>query len=246
MLVLYIDERKYLGVFEEAISKIESSHELEVRTATPAKEDVEEYLLNPQRTDVIFVALGRTVETSDQAIGIVKKMHEKNPFMMVVFVADGGFVPLSVYRVPHVFAIRKPITSDDLTKAFKQISYWHNLNRSQSFGNNIIVKWYTEKIKVSEDSIISVRSEKYGLLLTTVHGTYKHSGKLDEILKAVRSGTFFRCQSNVVVNFKHVKRVYKDQLEMDNGDVISVSRQYKKPVHEFVKNGLTNDQIIEK
>lgn len=240
MIVLDIDEKKYFGIFEEAIRKIDSPFELEVKHVSPSQDEIGEYLDNPHRVDLVFVALGRNVDTLKRAIGIVSAMREKNPFIMVVLMVDGGFVPLDAYEVRHVFAIRKPVTVENLSRAFKEISFWFNLNSSQILGNNVYVKWYSEKTKLSEDSIISVKSEKYGLVVTTVNGTYKHSGKLADFLVNLKSGTFFRCQCNVVVNFKHVKRINKDRVDMDNGDVVTVSRQYRKAVNEFVKNGLTN------
>lgn len=240
MLVLNIDEKKYFGDFEEAINMIHTPFEFELRQATQGSEEMGEFMENPHRTDILFMALGKNAESVRKAVDIAKSMHDRNPFMLVIYVVDGMFVPVTAYEVPHIYAVTRPVTTDNLMRAFHEISYWHNLNRSQAFGNNVFVKWYTEKSKISEDSIISMKSEKYGLVITTVNGTFKHSGKLPEFLKSMKSGTFFRCQCNVAVNFKHVKHIYKDRLDMDNGDVITVSRQYRKAVHEFLKNGLTD------
>ena len=72
----------------------------------------------------------------------------------------------------------------------------------------------------------------------TEQGELVHSGRLDEFEKEL-TWTFCRCHSSYIVNFRHAVRFGPDDITMDNGEIISISRAYRKSVAEFIA-GLLN------
>ena len=68
------------------------------------------------------------------------------------------------------------------------------------------------------------------IIIHTADKDYYFYGKISELLLDKRLHTFIQLHKSILVNFKHVVRFESDFLELNNGTVLQISRQYRKNV----------------
>ena len=115
-------------------------------------------------------------------------------------------------------------------------------------GNRMLMlKCGRKRYFVPSGTILYARKCRSGSIVMTEQGELVHSGRLDAFEKEL-TWTFCRCHSSYIVNFRHVVRFGSDDITMDNGEIISISRAYRKSVAEFI-DGLvkrTDEDMIGK
>lgn len=80
--------------------------------------------------------------------------------------------------------------------------------------------------------------------LYTLSEEYIFYGKLTNIESTVDRNIFARLHVSYLVNLGHIRKITKDQAELDNGVILPISKKYKDSIREqqinFVKwrNGI--------
>jgi len=151
-------------------------------------------------------------------IGLAKKIRETNNLVQIVFITGIPDFIAEGYEVSALHYLMKPIKEDKLTevldKAIARIDYTpRTIMLSKKSGN--------ARVKVDDIIYAEVLSHKITLHLTTgTEEIYMRISDLEETL----GEDFFRCHRSYIVGMRHVQRVTKTAMVLEDSREIPLSR----------------------
>ena len=95
----------------------------------------------------------------------------------------------------------------------------------------ITVKSNQNEYELKIDKIIYVETEAHHICVHVNNVILPCSGSLSSMYEKLKNYGFIKCSQSYIVNYKHIKKIKKDEILLANGEVIYVSRGNKK---EFV------------
>ena len=107
----------------------------------------------------------------------------------------------------------------------------------------MILGAYEDKIFVSPDKILYIKSSINNIEYHLSDGTVRSvRGKLDDISRSLNDYIFVRTHNRYIVNMSHIDDTDYPNMEikLDNGEIIGVSRGYKKEFEELYLRFLRN------
>lgn len=229
--IVIIDEELQCRIAERMISAFIPEKDLIAEYMTDREKTWDLLEANPLRFTLCIADLGRGREEFETVITRLECITEINPSMEVIFTASEPCFYNDIYRVSHLFLLKKPFRPQSLKAAL--VKY----QRQQSLKANVcdrkfVVNSLAGTSILSLDSILYVRKARRGITITTDRGSYEHAGRLEDFIGSV-GGHFIRCHSSFVVNFCHAAELRKESLLLDTGQVLAVSRPYQKSVREY-------------
>ncbi|MBP3543014.1 MAG: LytTR family transcriptional regulator DNA-binding domain-containing protein, partial [Lachnospiraceae bacterium] len=88
-----------------------------------------------------------------------------------------------------------------------------------------------ESVRISASEILVVEAFAHSVSLQTTNGSYKVNMSISEIAKTLDEG-FVRCHRSYVVNLKHVGRITRTAVVLDNGTEVPLSRNSYQSVNQ--------------
>jgi len=165
------------------------------------------------------------------------------PKQMIIFVSDYKEYAFDSYELERDLKIN---VVDYLSKiiTFPKFAAACNKAREIFLKNNpadfAFFKDGIETHKVKWDDIIYFKSDKQyiDIFLEAEKGESKINIRksLDELETELPSGKFIRVHNSFIISVQHLRKIITvDELEMDNGKQITVSKSYQEAFHDFVK-----------
>lgn len=108
--------------------------------------------------------------------------------------------------------------------------------------NKLVVKCAGEDVIIDTADICYVEAQNNTVLIKTLDREYQVRRKITDIEKELisLSKTFVRVHRGYIVNLSYVKKHVGNDIILENGDIISLSRnmvnEFKKKLFEYVKN----------
>lgn len=91
-------------------------------------------------------------------------------------------------------------------------------------------------IKIKERGIYYIESFSHLIEVNTVDVKYSTRKNIGIIEKELYENIFIRCHRPYLVSILHIKTISKDEIELDNGYTISISRRrYKEVNMKFIE-----------
>ncbi len=90
-------------------------------------------------------------------------------------------------------------------------------------------------INIPYDNIIYISQRGRKTTFVTTRSSLEYNGRLTDIVELLDE-RFCRCHRSYVVNFNHVIQMYKDRIDLSNGESIYVSNgPYQRTKREYLK-----------
>ncbi|HAH94918.1 MAG TPA: hypothetical protein DCM01_14385 [Dielma fastidiosa] len=157
-------------------------------------------------------------------IELARQIRQVNTQVMILFVTNYIQYALQGYEVQAFRYLIKPINQAEfnqtVTKALDQI--WHQQNAY------LAVKTRFETIRVRIDTIYYVETEKGHVMIHTEDEIIECYSTMEKIETVLREEGFFRCHNAFLVALKAVKKVQLNDIVLNNGTVIALSKNRKK------------------
>ena len=154
-------------------------------------------------------------------------MREKDCEMMLVFVTNLSQYAIEGYKVNALDFILKPITYADFYMVMTKISRNLSSNDNSFFFINVTgvqMKFYNREIEY-------IDMDGHDVVIHKTDGSgVKFRGSLKSIEKSMDGRTFYRCNGGQLINLSKVKYFDSQNIVLDSGARIPISRSYKKDV----------------
>ena len=178
---------------------------------------MEECKNNPDAFDIIFLDIKmKTINGVDCA----KDLRETGVKALIVFVTSSAEYVFSGYEVKAFRYILKT----DLVNAFDRILGECLSELSKSADSFYTVKTASSVKNISLNDILYFESNKRVLVAHTKNDEYSFYGKLDEVEKELNGKDFIRTHQSYYVNARKIKSVEKDSVQLQNGEILPVSK----------------------
>ncbi len=150
------------------------------------------------------------------------KIISKNGKTPVAYMSGNDPTTFDVYDAPHVYFLPKPIQIEKLNNALNKLFNAENFLRVKSFSSEHIVNF---------DDIYYLGSDRRIVHIVCKDNIYNVYAKLDSYVSLLDRG-FIRISKSYIVNKKHIKGKEKDQVFLNNGETLPISRSYQKEVDD--------------
>lgn len=174
----------------------------------------------------------------DEASGIdvVKTIHQLDSNCIVIFLSAYIEKASDVYEVDHCYFVYKPQKEKYLMKAVRKAITL--LNRQTL---PLIVHEGPNLIQIDPLSILYLERIKRYTLITTIDKIYKVKEDFETLFK-ILPPTFVQTHRSYIVNYQFVEEYLPHDFLMKDKQLISISRNYKKNVHDSFQNYLLSEE----
>lgn len=176
--------------------------------------------------DFIFMDIDFSNEKKN-GIEISKKINYFYPNTFIIFITGYPDYFIDVYNADHVFLIIKDDIFNLLPKALDVAL--SKINKSDD--NNIIqVKRRNEVLNLPKSSIIYMENVLRQIKIHCIDQDILLYAKFSDYENDLDPNTFVQCHRSFVVNTNYIKKFSKAEIELIDGQLIPVGRNYKDRV----------------
>ena len=192
-----------------------------------SKNDPNEYLkLDFSSFDLALIDILMPFEIN--GFEVSKRIRENNKNIAIMFLTKSPNYAVDGYEVGAINYILKPITYEDFS--LKIASFIKSLNEK---GPKIhAFKCKDSIIKIPETDIIYIDIYKHYLNIHTKNQIYVSRGNIKDIEKQL-TDIFSRCSNYCIINFSYLEEIKKDDVIMNNKEILKITLKYKK---QFLNN----------
>lgn len=176
--------------------------------------------------DLIFLDIEMEQRNGKEVSKYIREEYE-NYYTSIVFISGKAGYAVDVCRFEPFDYLVKPIDFERLVSVVRAfIRKYERDNRVFEYTN----AWETVRILYKDISVFSSWNRK--ISITTLNSeSYEFNGKLSNIAKVAPHNFIFIAHS-YLVNIDHIKCCRYDNVMMKNGDILQISRNYRKAVRE--------------
>lgn len=198
-----------------------------------------EELLDYQGSSIDLVFMDIELKEKGEGIITAGRLNEKWKHCQIVYLTNYLFYATEVYHTKHVFYVLKEQFEKKLGEIFHKIYHeQEQFHKKYTF----FVKGGLE-ISVLAKDIYYFEREKRMTKMTTAWGVYEIWDKIEDIYQKLPTVDFVRCHNSYIAYFPYVREIRKDDILMEDGAALPISRNYRKNVKQaFSRWALT--QII--
>lgn len=139
----------------------------------------------------------------------------------IIFITDDKNGLQLGYKYNAFDYILKPITSSKLIETIKRLFFYIDNSNSYFY---IKIRGTIERF--NEDSILYFASSGRKVTIFTNDNNVDFYAKMDEVFDQLDKNVFFRIHQSYIVNVRHIIKVTKNQVFMDNDEIIPISKKY--------------------
>lgn len=177
------------------------------------------------------------IELDDaNGINVVKTIHKLDPNCVVIFLSAYMEKASDVYEVDHCYFVYKPQKNKYLMKAIHKA-----LGQLNHQVIPLIAHEGMNLIKIDPSTILYLERIKRYTVITAIDKTYKVREDFETLLKSLPP-TFIQTHRSYVVNYQFVEEYLSHDFLMKDNQLISISRNYKKNVHDSFQNYLLSEE----
>ena len=208
-------------------------HEIRFFLADNCVIALEKVSVNPYLYEMLFVGRKVTDLSRKPDAEAIHRIYLLNPRILICMSMSKTFLPYEFCSIPSVFTMKSPVTRERIRSMIEQISKIEKIR----YGNpaSRVPVYVAEGVKlIPAASIRYARKVRNGLMMATDSGNFFNRRKMD-LFEKYAGKMFLRCHGSFIVNCSHVIMLRRNRLEMDNGEIIPVSRRYQSDVRDYFK-----------
>lgn len=163
-------------------------------------------------------------------IDVGKVVRKKYPHVYLIYLTSHTEYAVESYRLDAYQYIIKDQIEERLAQVLLPLA--EKIKREKSHFRII----GSDKEAVFYKDIISIYKEKgmKYIRYNTVGGEYRERISLDAIMRELDSNEFVLAERGYVINMKHIERIHKNTIFLDNGEQIILSSANIRRVKEYV------------
>lgn len=164
-------------------------------------------------------------------IELAKKIRKEDDMVNIIFItAITDYIQVG-YDVSAINYLVKPIKEKKLYECLDRA-----ILKIPKEEKTILINADGETYRIKQSDIIYIEAFAHSIDINTVNGKYTARKSIGEVQKELSNDLFVRCHRSYIVSLKYIKRIGSSELELDNGDVIPVSRkQYLNTNMAFIR-----------
>ena len=190
-------------------------------------ESLKDYLSNSGHLDILFLDI-ELYKLSGIELGHFIRYELDNMGMQLIYISGKTSYAMQLFKMQPLEFLVKPIT-------FKQMAETMDLtikiiNKKQK---RFEFQQGKEHYYISQSDIIYFESQGRKLRLVTTNGVYEFYGRLKNVIKTL-SDDFMIIHQSYLINKNHVRCYTYEIVEMDNGDILTISQNLRKTVRDKI------------
>lgn len=159
-------------------------------------------------------------EDRDAAFGHAELLWQQEPSLLIIYVAHGVEDIFAALRMPFFHTVRIFELEQDLKAAFRKMSRLKPASR-----NKIAFHRNGKVILVPRKEIYYLESEHHDIRLHAGREIFAVGETLSQCEEKLRGMGFVRTYRSFLVNMYHIRCLEKENVLLDNGERIYVSRR---------------------
>lgn len=164
-------------------------------------------------------------------VKLAKKIREEDEGINIIFITAITDYIGEGYNVSAINYLIKPIKEKKLYECLDRAV--DKISKEEKY---ILLEVDKEVIRIKERDILSIESFSHYIEVNTLHGKYTTRKNIGAMEKELDEDAFVRCHRSYIVSNLHIKRIGKEEIELDNGNMIPVSRRrYSKINMKFIE-----------
>ncbi|HSO70826.1 MAG TPA: LytTR family DNA-binding domain-containing protein [Arachnia sp.] len=177
------------------------------------------------RFDIIFLDV--QMENLD-GFATARLIREVDPGVILIFVTNMAQFAIKGYEVDAMSYLLKPVPYFAFSQELKRSL--QRLDRARD--DHIVLSVGGEVLRVNLVDVVYIESIKHRLVFHTSDGKLSMIGTLKEMSAQLEPRGFFRSNSFLLVNLRHVEGFSDGESKLTGGISLPVSRSRKKPFLE--------------
>lgn len=177
------------------------------------------------RFDIIFLDVQMT---NLDGFATARFIRETDPAVIIIFVTNMAQYAVKGYEVDALSYLLKPVPYFAFSQELKRSLERLGRNREDS----ILLSIGGEMVRLQLPDIIYVESIKHRLVVHTSERALSLVGTLKDMSARLEPLGFFRCNSYLLVNLRHIGGLSGQDATLVSGVKLPVSRSRRKPFLE--------------
>lgn len=162
-------------------------------------------------------------------ISLAKRLRERDDRLQIVFITGYPDYMSEGYEVSALHYLIKPVNADKLSdvlnKACKKLSF---------SARTVLLRTVEGNIRIPVDDILYAEVFSHSVSLYTTREVHQIRLTMNQLEKELGEG-FFRCHRSYIAGLKHVRKVSRTIMQLDNGKELPVSRNlYDRANQAFI------------
>ena len=162
-------------------------------------------------------------------IDTAKRVHQVTPDVPIIFLTSHTEFAMQGYEVDAYRFLKKPIEQDKLESALQGLT-----RKMQDTYKITILEDGIEKYIYCKE-ILYIKAANVYLEIHTLKGRYLVRKKLKEQMQELPTNMFINIHRSYIVNVSFIKSFDKAKVEMENGEMLSVSRGRREALQQAIK-----------
>lgn len=184
--------------------------------------------------DIVFEKKDGTVE--ENGISMAAEVNRKWKKCQIVYLTNYLFYATEVYETEHVYFVLKEQFEGKIHEIFEKLRH----NMEQSVKKYLFTEIGGNEISLAADDIRYFERSGRETKIVTNWGIYIIREKIGDIYERLSQVDFVRCHHSYIVYLPAIRELLKDEIIMEDGTQILVSRSYRKSVKQgFARWALT-------
>ena len=178
----------------------------------------------------------------ENGVELAKKIRKTDEELQIVFITAINAYIAEGYEVEALNYLLKPIEKEKLFRCLDKASL-----KEKSEHSKILLETKQGMIRISVKDIWYLEAFGHQCMIHTksdVHEVKESIGKIEATMET-EEASFIKCHRSYFINLKHVSKIEKDSVVMDDGRSLPISRNsYKKVAQAFIDFYRRKESIV--
>lgn len=173
-------------------------------------------------------------------VAMAKKIRQDNASVQIVFITGFSDYISEGYEVSALHYLMKPVKQDKLFGVLNRAA-----DAMKKMARVILLPVDGETLRLPIDQIQYVEAFSHMVSIVTEENTIPVKKSISEMEKLLGEG-FVRCHRSYLAGLKHISRLSKTEIILDNGKVLPLARSAAAMVHKafiFYYTGENNETV---
>ena len=170
---------------------------------------------------------------------LAKDLRKTDEKLIIIFITALPDFIYEGYDVSALHYLMKPVRENKLFEILDKA--YKNLTQAKKY---LIINSNGKDYRILFDDIICIEAIRNYVIITAVNGQYEVRQNISKIEEEL-DNSFFRCQRSFIVMLKHIKHISKTEVLLNNGKIISLSRNIYKDIYKAFVNYFKGERSAE-
>lgn len=229
-----LGELKHIKKFFETL-EIQTDAEFKVDYYTSGEFILEKYQVEKEPYDVLVLDMEMPDMTG---LELSKKVREHDRDVLVIFLTNYPKYMHQSFSVQAFQYLMKPVSYEGFKE--EMISAYQYIREDDK--SIVFLSTDDGEVVIRTRDILYIEKEKGIAMMgiVAVDGKILAKGNLNDLDESVAEQPFLRISRSCLVNMEHIRRFWKQEIELSNGDKVTMSRRKVAEIKDtFTKYAVT-------